>query len=236
MKSSQPYIIVILLLSIALMIKTCSKNNNQIKQPMSGYIDSLEIANNNLKDSIKINDGIILKLKQDSQGIKVRLRNIKGNLERAKINFKAALDVIDFISVDSNVLYLRKSVGDEDIKLLKDSTVSIKAKDLKIINKSFVSTEYLKALNDSLETEVWVSYTQHVVDDQIIKLQDSDIKELHVMIDNKDKITRSLVAEVTQLTTDNHKLKRRNRIKNAITITSVAIATTSVLIISYLVK
>jgi len=235
MRNDSKYIVVILLLVLAICIKTCSKPI-KTNQPMNTYIDSLELSNKALEDSMKLGNSVIEKLKSRNEQYGEELIRVKKNIKDIKMRFSTALDVIDFISLDSNVLYLRVNLKNNTLELSKDSTVSINADDVKEINKTFVSAKYLKDINDSLETEIWVAYTQHVVDDQIIQLQDSNIKGLDKIIDNKNLALKALSDEVKVLQEDNRKAKRLNKLRNAVTASSVVIATASIVLIRQLLK
>lgn len=236
MKINALQMVIIVLLTGLLIMKSCEREVKPVGGYISRSLDSLEIENSKLKSKINIDNTIIAKLKKDKIKNKDRLAKMKETIKNIKVNFEAALEVIDVLSLDSNVVYLNNSLNSLDAIKTSDSTVTISDSNLREINKAFVAVKYLTTLKDSLETEIWVSNTQHIVDDQIIKLQESNIQGLELIIVNKDLALKDVKRVLASESLENKKLRRKSRIRGFIAITSTAIAATSIAVISYLVK
>lgn len=219
-------VVLILLLTTALLLKTCSKEV-VIESPLTSYTDSLEIENKTLITLAEKNNNEIKKLEIDKLVIQEQLGILNNNILLIKAEYKKESYRVRFLNSIESVDYLSKRISvDSVLMIYPDSTVKIDMDQVKLINGTFSSNDYLKVLNDSLETEIWVCNSQHIVDDQINKLQDTNIKDLYVIIDNKDKankkVTDGLKDSEDKLSKEQRKSHRKNVII-AITATTTAV-------------
>lgn len=218
----------ILLLATALLLKTCSKEA-MVNSPLTSYTDSLEIENRTLITLAEKNNNEIKKLEIDKLVIQEQLGRLNNNILLIKAEYKKEYIRVKFLDNVESVDYLSKRITSDSVLMIyPDSTVKIDMDQVKLINGVFASNDYLTVLNDSLETEIWVCNSQHIVDNQINKLQDTNIKDLYIIIDNKDKANKKVTDGLKDSEDKLSKEQRKSHRKNVI----IAITTTTTAVLS----